>query len=207
MLKNKKEIKKYLYVIIGATILSFGIYNVHQQTDITEGGILGTLLLLEYWFHIPPPISSFVMDFVCYGVAFLCFGKVFAKFAIISSLTFATTYSLWELFPPILPNLSDYPLIAAVVGALFVGIGCGLVVREGGACNGDDALAMILSKFTKKPIAFCYMFTDLTVLLLSLTYIPFARIVYSLVTVTISSFILGKIVDTKKEDDKKDDIH
>ena len=43
------------------------------------------------------------------------------------------------------------------------------------------------------PISRCYLFTDLAVLLLSLTYIPFARIVYSLVTVTISSVVIGRV--------------
>lgn len=37
------------------------------------------------------------------------------------------------------------------------------------------------------------MVTDLSVLLLSLTYIPFQRIAYSLVTVTVSSLLIDWI--------------
>jgi len=35
-----------------------------------------------------------------------------------------------------------------------------------------------------------YLFTDLTVLALSLTYIPITRILYSLISVTISSWLV-----------------
>ena len=84
-------------------------------------------------------------------------------------------------------------MAAAILGALFVGLGVGLVVRIGGACGGDDALALTIAHVSRWPISRCYLFTDLAVLLLSLTYIPFARIVYSLVTVTISSVVIGRV--------------
>ena len=38
-----------------------------------------------------------------------------------------------------------------------------------------------------------YLFTDLVVLVLSLSYIPFARIACSIVTVTLSSWIIDRV--------------
>ena len=72
-------------------------------------------------------------------------------------------------------------------------MGVGLIVRQGGSAGGDDALALSLSVLTRKRISLCYLFTDLTVLMLSLSYIPVRRIVYSLVTVTISSWLIDLI--------------
>ena len=80
-----------------------------------------------------------------------------------------------------------------VLGAIFVGVGVGLVVRVGGAAGGDDALALLIQHFTHLPIDRCYLFTDTIVLTLSLSYIPFNQIIYSFITVTLSSFIIGKI--------------
>ena len=42
-----------------------------------------------------------------------------------------------------LPDLSGHPLIAAILGGLFVGVGVGLIVRQGGSSGGDDALALV----------------------------------------------------------------
>ena len=102
-------------------------------------------------------------------------------------------FRLWEQFAPMLPDLSAYPLAAALLGGLFVGIGVGLVVRQGGSSGGDDALALVISKLSRCRLSRAYLVTDLSVLLLSLTYIPFQRIAYSLVTVTVSSLLIDWI--------------
>ena len=92
-----------------------------------------------------------------------------------------------------LPSLGGHPIVAAVAGACFVGLGVGLAVRAGGAAGGDDALAMTISHLTRCPISRAYLATDLIVLGLSLSYIPLGKLVFSLMTVTISSFLIGKV--------------
>lgn len=189
----EKPVFLYLIIVLGACILSFGLYNIHERTGVTEGGVLGMTLLLQHWFGLSPAITSPVMDIACYLLAWHFLGNAFAKYAVAASLAFAASHALWEQFPPLLPDLSTFPMAAAILGALFVGLGVGLVVRIGGACGGDDALALTIAHVSRWPISRCYLFTDLAVLLLSLTYIPFARIVYSLVTVTISSVVIGRV--------------
>ena len=68
-----------------------------------------------------------------------------------------------------------------------MGVGAGLVVRCNASAGGDDALALSIHKVFGLRLARCYLFTDLTVLILSLSYIPLSKIAFSLVTVFISS--------------------
>lgn len=187
------NIKHYALLVLGAAILSFGLFNVHSQSQITEGGVLGMTLLLNHWFGISPSVSGIVLDFTCYFIGWRILGNSFLKNAMFASLSFSVSYRIWESIGYILPSFADKPLFAAVLGALFVGIGVGIVVREGGASGGDDALALVISKLAKCRIAQAYLVTDLTVLCLSLSYIPFAKIAFSLVTVTLSSFIIDRI--------------
>ena len=102
-------------------------------------------------------------------------------------------YAVNERIGYVLPDMSAQPLLAAVAGGLFVGVGVGLVVRAGGAAGGDDALALVIAKIFGVQVSRAYLITDTIVLLLSLSYIPAASIACSLVTVTLSSFIIGKI--------------
>lgn len=85
------------------------------------------------------------------------------------------------------------PLLAALVGALFVGVGAGLCVRIGGAPSGDDALAMSISHATGWKIQWVYLMSDLIILVMSLSYIPVRRIGYSLFTVLMSGQLIGLI--------------
>ena len=185
--------QKWLSILLGTAILSFGLYNVHSQSGITEGGILGATLLIQHWFHISPAVTELLLDLICYGLGLRFLGKGFLKYSLIATCCYSAFYAVYEQFPPLLPDLSGNPLLAAVAGAIFVGIGVGLVVRVEVAACGDDALALVLSKLTRQPITRSYLITDLTVLLLSLSYIPLQQIAYSLVTVMLSSFIIGKI--------------
>lgn len=196
----KGVMRTYLPVLLGAAILSFGLYNVHSQSNITEGGVLGLTLLLQHWLGISPAISSFVLDLTCYAIGFKFLGKSFLKLSIVTSVCFATCYSIYERFPPLIPNLSENPVLAAVAGGIFVGVGVGFVVRAGGASGGDDALALTISHLLGWKISATYLFTDLVVLALSATYIPLTRLLCSLITVTISSLIIGAIHKSKPAD-------
>lgn len=187
------NIKRFAIIILGTAISSFGIYNIHRQTHITEGGVLGLILLLNNWTGVSPAILTPLLDIICYAFAFRYLGKDFIKISLLSTLSLAGFFKLWEMFPPVLPNLSAYPLAAALAGGLFVGIGVGLIIGQGASSGGDDALALILSKLTHCRISHVYLATDITVLLLSLSYIPLNRIAYSLVTVTVSSLLIEQV--------------
>ena len=182
-------------IALGAMIATFGIHNIHQQTGITEGGVIGLMLFVEHWLGISPAFITPVLDLTCYLLAFKYLGGRFIKISALSTLSVSLFYKLWEQFPPMLPDLSAHPLAAAVLGALFVGIGVGIIVRQGGSSGGDDALALTISRVTRWRLARCYLFTDLVVLMLSLSYIPVRRIAFSLVTVTLSSWLIDRVQD------------
>ena len=127
----RREWKNYLTIMLGAAILAFGIYNVHRQAGITEGGVLGMTLLLDRWFGISPAVGELVMDIICYAVGYKVLGGAFARYSLVATCSFALSYGVYEMFPPLLPDLSAHPLVAAVLGAVFVGVGVGLAVRVG----------------------------------------------------------------------------
>lgn len=189
------SVKKVLLIILGAAVCSFGIHNIHQRTAITEGGVIGMMLLIDRWLGLPPAVITPVLDITCYALAFRYLGGQFIKISVISTLSVSLFYDFWEMFPPMLPDLSAYPLAAALAGGIFVGIGVGLIVRQGGSSGGDDALALTISHVTRWRLSRAYLFTDLVVLVLSLSYIPLQRIFFSLITVTLSSFLIDRVQD------------
>lgn len=194
---TKKRIRESAVVMLGSAVLAFGLYNVHAVSRVTEGGVLGLTLLLENSIGISPSVSGLILNLACYLLGIKVLGKDFLFYSIVSALAFSLSYALCELFPPIWPDIAAYPLIAAILGAIFVGVGAGLCVRVGGATGGDDAFAMSIASLTGVGIQWIYLISDLTVLALSLTYIPLSRILYSLLTVVLSGQIIGLM--TKKQ--------
>mgnify|MGYP002564368938 FL=1 len=108
-------VPRALRIVAGAAIVSFGLYNVHQRSGITEGGVLGTVLLLHHWFGWPASVITPVLDISCYLLALKVLGPNFIKWSVASTLCVSGFFRLWETWPPFLPDLSGQPLLAAVL--------------------------------------------------------------------------------------------
>lgn len=67
-------VPRALRIVAGAAIVSFGLYNVHRQSGITEGGVLGAVLLLHHWFGWPASVITPVLDISCYLLALKVLG-------------------------------------------------------------------------------------------------------------------------------------
>ena len=144
--------RELLLLLSGSAILSFGLYQVHSISGVTEGGVLGLTLLGHHWLGISPSVSSLILNAACASCwAGGCWRRGFVWRSIVAGGAFSLFYAVFEQFPILVPELSEHPLIAAVAGAMFVGVGVGLCVRAGGAPGGDDALSMSLEHVTHLP--------------------------------------------------------
>ena len=204
MILKKETIQSIILIIIGATILSFGSYNFNYQNNITEGGVLGLLLLMQHVFNISPSITSVVIDFSLFAIGSKFFGKKFLLYSILSTVTFSTTYKIWESIGFLVPSFTNNMLIGSILAGICVGIGVGLVVRGGGASGGDDVIALLGNKFLKLKVNHVYLITDATVLLMSLIYLDINQIFYSMIAVTISGKIISIIY--KGDEDNRNTI-
>lgn len=196
-MKKEISLRSCAVAFLSAGFLAFGMYNIHAVANITEGGVLGAVLLFQHWFGLSPAVSNLILNSLCYLFGWKTFGKTFVVYSAMASLGYSAVYFLCEQFPPLYPQIASMPLTASLVGSVFVGVGSGVCVRVGGATSGDDALAMSLSKVTRIPIQWIYLASDLAVLALSLSYIPLRRIAYSLLTVILSGQIIGLLQKKK----------
>ena len=192
MLRNIRP-ARCITVLAASCVLAFGLYHIHSFAGVTEGGVLGATLLLQNWWGLSPAVSGFVLNAVCYVLGWRVLGKNFVIYSALATASFSVSYAFFEQFPPLWPQLYQQPLLAALLGALFVGVGAGFCVWAGGAVSGDDALAMALSHVTHWLVQYIYLISDLLVLGLSVTYIPLGRLWYSLLTVILSGQIIGLI--------------
>ena len=99
---SKKKIKldrrKIALCMIGSSIMAFGLYNVHSLSGVTEGGILGMTLLLNYWLDLSPAITGFIMNAACYLVGWKLLGWSFILYSTIAGFTFSASYAVFEQF-------------------------------------------------------------------------------------------------------------
>lgn len=180
-------------ILLGSMIMAFALVNIHAQSRITEGGVIGLVLFADRVFALEPSIVAPILDALCYALGFGLMGAGFIKKSAIATCSMALFLKLFDFIGPVLPSLYEFPLLAAICGGLLIGLGCGLVVTQGGASGGDDALSMFISRKFQLSLSISYVLGDFVVLLLSLVYIPFNRIIYSLLTTIVSSLMVGQV--------------
>ncbi len=187
---DRRLFKTLGLILLGSLILAFGFYNFYYLNNITEGGVLGLLLLLKNLFNIEPSVANIIIDGLLLLLGYKFFGKKFFIYSIFASISFSIMYNWFESIGPILPKI-DSMLLSTILAGISVGIGVGIIVKAGAAAGGDDALALIISKFTSLHVGQVYMLGDISILLLSLLYLSVFDVFYSLIAVTIS----GKVID------------
>lgn len=194
----KKYKRNLLLIILGSCILAFGSFNFNYQNNVTEGGVLGLLLLIKNIFDISPSVTALIIDLSLFALGTKFFGKQFLGLSIFASLSFSTWYKVWESIGFIVPNLTNHMLLASILAGMGVGIGIGIIVRAGAAAGGDDVIALVGEKLTPFKVNHVYMITDFIVLILSLSYLSFKQIFFSLIAVTISGKIISIMYDSSK---------
>lgn len=196
---RRRSVKQILLVLLGSLILAFGVYNFNYQNNITEGGVLGFLLLLKNLFDIKLSLANLIIDCLLLLLGYKFFGKKFIKYSLIATISFSLAFSFFESIGPVIPKF-DNLILGSIFAGLFVGIGSGLVVRAGGAAGGDDALALVISKTTSLKIGKVYMITDFCVLGLSIVYLSISQIALSLIAVSISGRVVDFVYSYKNKD-------
>lgn len=203
-----KKIKDYLFMIdpkgiifalLGSAIIAFGTYNINANSDIPQGGIIGICLIIEFYTGISPALSNLVINALCCVLAWRIMGTLYMLNAAVAALGFSAFYAIFEAFPPIIPVMSDYPLLAAVIGAVFVEVGTGISLRYGAAPSGEHALSMAISKRGGLDFEWLDFSRDFIVIFASLCYADPYSVVYALMIITATTPLREYIINAPKK--------
>lgn len=138
-------ILKVIMIVIGAFLASASIELFLLPNELIDGGVIGISLILH---HVVEQLSFGVLV-VILNLPFMYFGyKQIGKTFVISSIFGTVCLALFEgtLEHYHLEAFVNEPILAAIFGGLLLGVGVGLVIRNGGTMDGTEILGIILSK-------------------------------------------------------------
>ncbi|WP_027126084.1 YitT family protein [Gelidibacter mesophilus] len=137
----KHAIKDSTYVLIGILSAGFGLKGFLLPNRFIDGGATGISLLLE---NITEINLSYLLILV--NIPFLILAaKTFSiKFAVRSIITIAILAVVVHYVD--YPTITEDPLLIAVFGGFFLGLGIGMAMRGGSVIDGTEVLAIWLSK-------------------------------------------------------------
>ena len=136
-------IKKAFFLTLGALIAAFSIECFLVPNQIIDGGIVGISIILNHIFkEIGLGLFIFLLNI---PFVFLAFNKIGKKF-VLQTIYAVTALSLGVNFFHHFETITDKPILIIIFGGILLGIGVGLVLKNGGSMDGTEILSVVLSK-------------------------------------------------------------
>lgn len=142
---------KILIILTGAFIMAAGNMLFINPYDIVPGGFTGFAIILNKVFipFITPGVISIIFNIPLFIAAFKIKGLRFSILSLIGMLSYSAFIDIIPLFNINAKTITDSALLAVIYGGVLMGVGYGLIIRNGGSTGGSDTLASILR--VKKP--------------------------------------------------------
>lgn len=181
----------------GAVLFSLGVKSLAMPVGFISGGIFGTGMLIYYTTDLlSPSIWYFIMNVPLFLMGWVFLSRRFFFYTIYGFLatTLASQLITYEYM------FAD-PVLAAVATGALCGSGLGLIIRSRGSEGGTTIIAIILhQKFNLRmgQVNFTY---NLALFAASFIFLDPNKIMYSLISVFISSTIMdyfGSLFNNRK---------
>ncbi|KRG11070.1 YitT family protein [Lederbergia galactosidilytica] len=138
-----KKILRAVAVIVGAFITAYGLESILIPNNVSDGGVTGLSIVGSQLVGLPLGLLIAVLNIPFIFLGYKQIGKSFAIYSVIGIASLAVSTSLMHHIPTIIQGDT---LLVTVVGGIIIGTGMGLALRNGGALDGIDMLAVLLAR-------------------------------------------------------------
>lgn len=174
-------------MILGAILASVGLEIFLIPNNLIDGGVVGISIIASHLTKLPLGFFTFALNVPFFIIGYKHIGKTFTVSTLFSVVCLSIGVSV--LHP--VPGLTQDALLAAVFGGIILGVGVGLIIRNGGSLDGTEIVAIILDKRISFSIGEIVMFFNLFILGGAGFIFGFDKAMYSL----IAYFIAFKAID------------
>lgn len=197
--KKKKilvEAWQLIMITIGALIAAVGLELFLVPNDILDGGVIGLSI-------IAAKISGFKMSLfiVLFNLPFLYIGfkKMGLRFTL-NTLYGVIILSMATAYLHHFEAITHDRFLATIMGAVILGAGVGIVIRTGGALDGTEVVAILISKNRSVSVGQFIMILNIFIFMLAaLLVFSWETAMYSIITYFIAYKTIDIVVEGMEE--------
>lgn len=182
---------RMIFLFLGSVLVSVGLEIFLIPNNIIDGGVVGISIMASYLTKIQLGLFTFLFNMPFFIIGYKQIGKTFALSTLFANIILSISVTILR---PV-PGLTQDVLLAAVFGGILLGVGVGLIIRNGGSLDGTEIIAIIMDKRTGFSIGEIVMFFNLFILSSAGLVFGWDRAMYSMLTY----FIAFKVIDITVE--------
>lgn len=189
-----KYVRPVIMILLGVFCALVGLESFLLPNDVLDGGVTGISLLLALVTNGRPSIFIFLIN-----IPFLVLGwyQIRASFAL-KSMASISLLALALNFTD-LPVITSDPLLVAVFGGFFLGLGIGFSIRGGAIIDGTEVLAIYLGKKTGFTVGELILIFNIIIFSVAAYLLSIETALYSIITYFAASRTVDFVLEGVEE--------
>ncbi|MBT2693953.1 YitT family protein [Bacillus sp. ISL-55] len=191
-----KEVTQLVTITIGAIIAAFGLDMFLVPNAILDGGVIGLSIIAAELTNISMSIYLIVFNLPFLYIGYKRMGLKFTLRTLYGVIILSGATAYLHHFEPVTNDL----FLATIIGAVILGTGVGLVIRAGGALDGTEIIAILVSKKRTVSVGQIVMVMNLFIFILAaLLVFSWETAMYSIITYFIAFKMIDVVVEGMEE--------
>lgn len=180
-----------ILITIGAVMSAVALELILIPNSMIDGGMNGISIILNTLFGGSLGIIIFIVNLPFLILGYKQLGKKFVFKAGYGMILFSILLEVFHNYTPII----DDTLLATVYGGILLGVGCGLIIKEGGCLDGTEIVAILINR--KKSLSVGQVVFCFNVVIYGAAIFVFGaeRALYSLLTYFVSYKVIDMVSD------------
>ena len=176
-----------ILITLGAVMSAIALQLILIPNSMIDGGMNGVSIILNTVLGAPLGLIIFIVNLPFLILGYKQLGKKFVLKAGYGMLLFSILLEVFNTYSPLIEDT----LLATVYGGILLGIGSGLIIKEGGCLDGTEIIAILINR--KKSISVGQVVLCFNIVIYGIAIFVFGaeRALYSLLTY----FVTYKVID------------
>lgn len=186
-LLNWNNISSFIMITFGAVMAAISLELILIPNHMIDGGMNGVSIILNTLFGGSLGAIIFLVNLPFLSLGYKQLGKKFVVKASYGMILFSILLEVFHHYSPLI----DDTLLATVYGGIMLGVGCGIIIKQGGCLDGTEIVAILINR--KRSISVGQVVLCFNVVIYGIAIFVFGadRALYSLLTY----FITYKVID------------
>lgn len=180
-----------ILITLGAVMSAVALELILIPNSMIDGGMNGISIIINTLFGGSLGIIIFLVNLPFLILGYKQLGKKFIIKAGYGMILFSVLLEVCHNYTPLI----DDTLLATVYGGILLGVGCGLIIKEGGCLDGTEIIAIIINRKKSISVGQVVFVFNVFIYGAAIFVLGVERALYSLLTYFVSYKVIDMVSD------------
>lgn len=194
-MKQKFNLKEYLYITVAMAIASAAVYFLMLPGHIVIGSLSGLVLVLSNFIPLSISTMTFILNVILLIIGFIFIGSDFGVKTVYTSILLPVYLRIFEIIFPNPPSLTNDIVLDSLCYVLVSSIGLAMLFNTNASSGGLDIIAKLLNKYLHMDLGKAMTAAGMATAISSILVYDTKTLVLSILATYFNGIVLDHYVD------------